>query len=159
MSKETEKREYGFYSKILNKPFDTLAELTEAEDALKRAEEEKKAKADARKAEASKVEEAYKKLNAAKAGYNDSVIAAKKVYLEIVNKAKKEYAEKVAEAEKAVHDADEAYDSALKEFNKAHPEGFHITLRDGDNVTTLSSKSGSFYSDFSDLFDFFFSRF
>ena len=55
--------EYGFYSKKLQKPFDTLEELLKAEEV---AELEARAKAEAaaaKKADATKVEEAFKKVN------------------------------------------------------------------------------------------------
>ena len=37
--------------------------------------------------------------------------------------------------------AEKAYTTALSEFTKNHPEGYHMTLRDGDHVVTLSNNS------------------
>ena len=49
----------------------------------------------------------------------------------------------------ALNKAEADYDAALKEFTNAHPEGFHITLKDSDNVVTLSHSGNAF----SDVFD------
>ena len=41
------------------------------------------------------------------------------------------------EVEKQLKAAQEKYAAALKTFQEAHPEGYHLTLKDGDNTTTL----------------------
>lgn len=158
---ETENKnpEYGFYSKVLNKPFDSLVELREAEAAVRKAEEEKKAAAEAKRAEAAKVEEAYKALNAVKRAYNEGVIEAKKVYVKFVSEAKDKYNEAVEKLDASLQAAQEVYDKALEEFNKAHPEGFHITLKDGDNVSTISYSSSETSSPTTSLIDFLFRNF
>lgn len=157
---------YGYYSKVLKKPFDSIEELREAEDAYY---SELKAKADTaakKKADAAKVEDAFKALN-----------AARKTYKETLSQLTKEYAEQLSDLKKAfefgkkdIHNtlaaAEEAYATALKEFTEAHPEGYHVTLRDGDFETTIShqvSKKTTADSDmdtvnraFTNLFDLFF---
>jgi hypothetical protein len=145
---------YGYYSKLLNKPFDTVEELQKAEDEFKAAEEAKKAKSIEKKTDASKVEDAFKALNAAKKTFNTVVGEAKKEYAKVVADAKSVYANKTAEASKSLEIAEEAYNIALKEFNDKHPEGYHMTLRDGDNVTEISrfSSISDVFGDLNDLY-------
>lgn len=134
---------YGFYSKVLQKPFDTLVELAEAEAKFFEAENAKRKASEAKKADANRVEDAFKKLNAAKRAYNEDVLTAKKTYLAEVGAAKEKLNARLVACEDALFDANKKYDEALKEFTKAHPEGYHVTLRDDDNVVTISSKSDS----------------
>jgi hypothetical protein len=54
---------------------------------------------------------------------------------------------------KKLDEAEKAYDVALKEFIAKHPEGYHMTLKDGDNVITLHSDNKSL--DFSNAFKMF----
>lgn len=148
---------YGFYSKILNKPFDTLSELKEAESSYLKEEEAKKAKSLEKKNDATKVEDAFKVLNAAKREFNETVSKAKKEYTKTVAAAKATYSDAVDKANEVLEDAETKYDEALREFNAKHPEGYHVTLRDGDNVTTISrSTTSSLLKDFNDIFNFMF---
>ena len=73
-----ENYDFGYYSKLLNKAFDSLEELKVAEDEVRKAEEEKQAKALAKKADATKVEDAFKALNAAKREYNEAPMEHRK---------------------------------------------------------------------------------
>lgn len=130
--------EYGYYSKLLNKPFDSIEELRAAEEEVKRIEKEKEEKAKAKKAEATKVEDAFKQLNEAKKLYNAELMEAKKAYTKIVADAKDSLNNAIIEADKKLEIAQENYSAALKEFTDKHPEGYHVTLKDGDNVTTIS---------------------
>ena len=132
---------YGFYSKKLNKPFDTLEELKEAEAAVIKAEEEKKAIAAKRKAEADVVNDAFKALNAAKNDYNKAEAIAQKEYSQEVLAAKEKYLAAVEENRKVLDAAQSDYNKALDDFNKAHPDGFHLTLRDGDYTNDISVTS------------------
>ena len=149
--------DYGYYSKLLNKPFDTIEELKAAEEEVRIAEKEKEEKAKAKKAEASKDEEAFKELNEAKKLYNSEITAAKKAYAKIVADAKDALNKSILEAEKNLECAQTKYSDALKEFTDKHPEGYHVTLKDGDNITTISRTNtcDSFMS-FNKLFDSFF---
>ena len=131
---------YGYYSKLLNKPFDSLAELRDAE-AVYNAEQ--KAKADAaalKKADAQKVEEAFKAMN-----------AARKEYKEKLTQLTKEYAEKLTELKNALElgkkdiqnklaEAEDNYAKALKEFTNKHQQ-YHLTLKDGDVEISGSTKT------------------
>ena len=80
--------------------------------------------------------------------------AARKEYKEDLAQLTKEFTEEMANLKKAfelgkkdIHDklaaAEAAYDKALKEFNTKHPEGYHVTLRDGDFETTISRQSNT----------------
>lgn len=148
---------YGFYSKVLEKPFDTLEELKEAEAEHQRIEDEKAAKALARKNEALAVEDAFKALNAARKEYNEKRIEISKAYSEAVAKAKQIAEEHLTDVRTALSDAEEKYSKALKEFSDKHPDGFHLTVRDGDFVKTISSSGKLDFEDpfkpFMDLFN------
>ena len=134
---------YGFYSRVLQKPFDTLSELMAAEAAYYNEQKAKEDKAAQKKADAQRVEDAFKALN-----------AARKVYKEDLSQLTKEYAEELEELKKAfelgkkdIHDqlakAEDTYQQALKEFTDKYKEGYHLTLKDGDFETTISGSSTS----------------
>ena len=140
MKKVNQTNEYGFYSKKLQKPFDTLEELLKAEEV---AELEARAKAEAaavKKADATKVEEAFKKVNEAKKIMNETIDGASKVYAEEMKAAKDKYVTTVDQAEQAYIAAEKEYKERLSEFSKAHGN-FHMTLKDGDVVSTVSRQS------------------
>ena len=129
---------YGFYSKILQKPFDSLSELMAAEKLYQDEQKAKEEKVSQKKADAKKVEDAFKALN-----------AARKVYKEDLSQLTKEYSEELENLKKAfelgkkdIHDklgeAEDAYAKALKEFTDKYSQ-FHLTLKDGDFETTISS--------------------
>jgi hypothetical protein len=142
MKKVNQTNEYGFYSKKLQKPFDTLEELLKAEEA---AELEARAKAEAaaaKKADANKVEEAFKKVNEAKKIMNETIDVASKTYAEEMKAAKDKYIATVDQAEIAYLTAEKEYKEKLSEFSKAHGN-FHMTLKDGDVVSTVSRQQSS----------------
>lgn len=130
--------EFGYYSKILNKPFDSLDELKEAEEAYKKAEEEKQAKALARKEDASKVEEAFKNLNSIKQSYNEERAKIVSDYYSALQSIKKDYNDKLDNIAQKIDEAEESYNKALRDFNEAHPEGFHLTIKDGNNLVSVT---------------------
>ena len=132
---------YGFYSNVLHKPFERLIDLEQAEEVYFAEQKAKEEKAAQKKAEAQKVEDAFKALN-----------AARKTYKEKLSQLTQEYSDALADLKKAfelgkqdIHNtlvaAEEAFTTAHKEFTAAHPEGYHLTLKDGDFETTLSSKT------------------
>lgn len=142
MKKVNQTNEYGFYSKKLQKPFDTLEELLKAEEV---AELEARAKAEAaaaKKADATKVEEAFKKVNEAKKIMNETIDVASKTYAEEMKTAKDKYIATVDQAEQAYILAEKEYKEKLSEFSKAHGN-FHMTLKDGDVVSTVSRQQSS----------------
>jgi hypothetical protein len=149
--------QYAYYSKVLSKPFDSLDELREAEEVYYEAQRAKELKAVTKKNDAIKVETAFKALNTARKTYKDELTALTVNYSESLKKLKSGF-----ESDKAaVHDklaaAEAAYEAALKEFTEKYPEGYHLTLKDGDFETTISSKtSKSDVAKAVDLFDLLF---
>ena len=147
-----------FYSEVTKKLYDSEKELAAAEQKVVEAEAKKVEAAQAKKADATKVEEAFKANNAAKREYNTKVIAARKMYNETIANAKKAFDEAISDAANLKNAAEESYDKVLKEFIAKHPEGYHLTLKDEDNVVTLSSQTDSFSTimkDYNNLLDFF----
>jgi phage-related protein len=146
-----------FYSEVTKKLYESEEELNTAEKAVE-AEKAKKAEAaKAKKADALKVEDAFKAVNEAKREYNTKVIAARKMYNESVAGAKKAFEEAVSDATNAKNSAEEFYDKVLKEFIAKHPEGYHLTLKDGDNVVTYSSQAdavATVMNDYNKLLDY-----
>ena len=134
---EKETLDYGFYSNVLQKPFERL-------DDLKRAEEvyyaEQKLKADAaaqKKAEAQKVEAAFKALNAARKVYKEEFAQLTKEYSEELENLKKAFELGKKDIHNKLAAAEEAYSTALKEFTDKY-DNYHMTLKDGDFETTIS---------------------
>jgi chromosome segregation ATPase len=134
---------YSYYSKVLKKPFDSIKELKEAEEAYYAELKAKENKAATKKADAQKVEEAFKALNAARREYKENLTALTEKYTKDLRTLKSAF----ESDKKAVHDMlakyEEAYSTALKAFTEKYPEGYHLTLKDGDFETTISSTSTS----------------
>jgi hypothetical protein len=142
MKKVNQTNEYGFYSKKLQKPFDTLEELLVAEETAELEARKKAEAAAAKKADATKVEEAFKKVNEAKKIMNETIDEASKAYAEEMKTAKDKYIATVDQAEQAYLAAEKEYKERLSEFSKAHGN-FHMTLKDGDVVSTVSRQQSS----------------
>lgn len=138
-----------YYSEKLNKLYDTEKDLQTAEQELAEAEAKKAEAAKEKKAEAKVVEDAFKARNAARRKYNEKVISLRKEYHDAVVAAKANFEEGIAEAAKAKDDSENAYNEALKDFTNKHPEGYHMTLKDGDNVITLSRARDKDFEDIS----------
>jgi seryl-tRNA synthetase len=149
-----------YYSEILNKNFDSVEDLEKAEEEHK-AEQAKKEEAKALvKKESSEVEDAFKVRNAARKDYNVKLVEARKAYNEALRKAKDEFEASLKDSTEALEKAEADYDTRLKAFQKAHPEGYHITLKDGDNVVTYTSNLGEYQirsidKEFDDMLDLF----
>jgi len=131
-----------FYSETLDTMFDAIDDLQEAEKRAAEKEAAKKKASDAKKAEAKVVEDAFKSFNAAKRTYNETVLELKKKFNADLTALKKAHELDMQKASKIKEDAELAYQTALNEFIKKHPEGYHMTLKDGDHVVTLSSNVG-----------------
>jgi chromosome segregation ATPase len=151
-------RDYGYYSRVLNKPFDSIEELREAE-ATHRAEiTAKEAKAAAKKADAQKVEDAFKAMNAARKEYKEDLTQLTAEYSEQLTKLKNAFELGKKDIHAKLAAAEENYSKALKEFTDKHPEGYHVTLRDGDFETTISrSTTKSQDTNLRSIFDLMFS--
>lgn len=133
--------DYSYYSKVLKEPFNTVAELKKAEEAYYAKLKAKEDKAAQKKADAVKVEEAFKALNAARKDYKEDIAALTHEYSENLAALKKSFEGAKAAIEKALADKEEQYAVALKAFTEKYPEGYHLTLKDGDFETTISSTS------------------
>lgn len=147
-----------FYSEVTKKLYESEEELNTAEKAVADENAKKAEAAKTKKADALKVEEAFKANNNAKREYNAKVLAARKMYNEAVAAAKKAFDEAVTDACNTKDNAEKHYDKMLKEFTDKHPEGYHLTLKDGDNVVTISSQStvfnDSFNKEYNNLIDY-----
>lgn len=131
MSKN-EQPKYKVYSVVLNTLFDSVEELTAAEEEARKAEEAKKSLSEQRKTDAEKVKEAYLACRASKKAYNKNLIELRKEYNDAVQLAKSRYNEKVETLATTVNKAAEDYNNLLAEFNKKYPGGFHLTLKETD---------------------------
>ena len=138
-SGEKETLDYGFYSNVLQKPFERLDDLKKAEYVYYEEQKAKADKATQKKADAKKVEDAFKALNAARKEYKEKLTQLTKEYAEALENLKKAF----ELGKKDIHDtlaaAEENYDKALKEFTAKY-ENYHMTLKDGDFETTISNK-------------------
>ena len=162
--KETQTQNtYAFYSKVLNKVFDTVEDLQAAEAAHSA---ELKAKEDAaatKKADAQKVEVAFKALNLERKMYKENMVRLTERYNEEVKKLKEDFATSKKDIEQVLADAEKNYAAALKEFTNKY-ETYHLSLKDGDFETTISSQNSTSNKaevdlfNLSDLFNLFFKK-
>ena len=149
-----------YYSETLDKVFETEKELKDAEKADA---EEKAKKEEAKlvvKKESSEVEDAFKARNAARRAYNEKLVEARKTYNEALRKTKDEFEADLKESTEALEKAEADYDTKLKAFQKAHPEGYRLSLKDGDNVVTYTSNPVEYQikdisKEFDDMLDLF----
>lgn len=132
---------YAYYSKVLKEAFDTLEELTEAEEAHYAKLAAKEAKVVEKRADAAKVEEAFKALNTARKAYKENLTNLHKMYRENLKLLKTALEEDTAAESAALAEAEKTYADALKAFADKYPEGYHITLKDGDFETTISHET------------------
>lgn len=136
---EKETINYGFYSKILQKPFDTLSELMAAEKLYQDEQKAKEEKVFQKKADAQKVENAFKALNAARKVYKEELTQLTKEYAEALENLKNAFELGKKDIRDTLAEAEDAYEAALKEFTDKY-ENYHMTLKDGDFETTISNK-------------------
>ena len=129
-----------YYSELTKKLYETEEAAKEAERELEATKAKNAELAKAKKQEASKVEDAFKARNAARREYNTKLVEARKIYNDAIIAAKKAFNETLTTATDAKDKAEEAYNTALKEFTAKY-ESYHMTLKDGDNVVTISNAS------------------
>lgn len=147
-----------YFSEILNKNFDTEAECVKAEKEHEEAES-KKAEAKALvKKDSDEVNKAFTIRNEARRSYNDKVKEAYKIYKEKVLAARKEYEESIEEVRKAKDKAELEFDKKYREFDKNHPEGYRLILKDGDDILTVNQEK-KYSTDVFEAFDRFFESF
>lgn len=139
-----------YYSEKLDKLFDDETSLVAAEKELEEKEAEKALKAKEKKSEASKIETLFAAKNAAVKEYSEELTKLRNEYNTAVREARKDFESKVAEISAKKDEAVKAYNEALDAFIKKHPEGYHMTLRDGNNVSTLysSGKNADFFNEY-----------
>ena len=159
VNKETNKQTYAYYSRVLNKPFDSLLELTQAEDAYYAKLKAKEDQTAQKKADAQKVEDAFKALNTARKTYKDKLLAITEQYSKDLKDLMTAFENDKKEVQSYLAAAEKTYSEALKAFTDKYPEGYHLTLKDGDFETTISSSTTTAEKPytFSDLFDMIFS--
>jgi chromosome segregation ATPase len=158
---------YMYYSKVLNAPFESLDALRAAEDEHYAKLKAKEDKAAEKKADAALVEEAFKNLNAARKTYKEDINELTKVYSQGLVDLKEKFENSRKAIKETLAKAEDNYSKALKAFIDKYPEGYHLTLKDGDFETTISGQSsGSNKATVKtgsakpvDLFDLFFSWF
>ena len=133
-------KDYAFYSRVLGMVFESLDDLKRAEakhfDELKAKED----KAATRKADAAKVEAAFKAMNAARKTYKENLAQLTTEYTQAMANTKKAFEAGKADIQSMLAAAEEAYAKELKNFTDKHDQ-YHLTLKDGDFETTISSKS------------------
>ena len=88
---EKEANNYGYYSKLLKKPFDTLEELKAAEEEYNKANAEKIKLAEEKKAAAKEIEEAYKKAMDTRKLASQMIQEADAEYMKLRNDFIKKY--------------------------------------------------------------------
>ena len=152
---------FGYYSRVLEQPFDTLAELKRAEEAYYAKLKAKEDAAAKKKADAAKVEDAFKALNAARKAYKDDLTQLTKEYAESLENLKKAFELGKKDISNKLATAEEAYQAALKEFTDKY-DSYHVSLKDGDFETTISrqtsgdNKVSADFSKLADIFDLMF---
>lgn len=156
VTNEKETINYGFYSRVLQKPFDSLSELKAAEEVYY---SEQKAKADKtaqKKADAQKVEDAFKALNIARKSYKEDLTQLTTEYANSLEHLKKAYELGKKDIRDKLAAAEDAFDTELKKFSDTYGQ-YHFTLKGDDFETTISGsttkaekpadKTSDFYSD------------
>ncbi len=98
MKNKNTKHEFAYYSRTLQEPFDTVEELLEAEEAYYAKLKAKEDKAAAKKADASKVETAFKELNQARKEYKETMAKIAETYRKNLTELKAAFEEEQAAA-------------------------------------------------------------
>ena len=164
IEKEDVRQAYSYYSRVLEKPFDSLEELTKAEDAYYAEKKAKEDKAAQKKNDALIVEGAFKALNAARKEYKEKLTQLTAEYSEELSNLKKAYELGQKDITLRLTTAEETFDKAVKDFTAKYESGYHLTLKDGDFETTISGsktndtmKTGFDTERFMDIFNTLFS--
>ena len=82
---------YGYYSRVLNKPFDTLDALKKAEEEFKRQNDEKVKAQEEKKARAKEIEDAYLNYQKVKEEAYTQIAEAEKKWIELKDKFVEDY--------------------------------------------------------------------
>lgn len=73
--------------------------------------------------------------------------------------AREKYEESIKGAKEAKRKAELEFDNAYREFDKKHPEGYRLVLKDGDDVLTVEQDKNYDYNDFFEDMDKVFNSF
>lgn len=154
---------YAYYSKVLNKPFDTVEELKEAEETyFAKIEAEKVAKDSVAKElenDKATLAKAFNERNQAHADYNENMLKLVKLYHEDLTKLKESFESDKARIQTSLENADSKYSIIVKDFMTKHPGGFSIETVDGETKVMLNKKAKQSPSEtitrFSNLYKFF----
>lgn len=138
---EKEALGYGFYSNVLKKPFERLDDLKKAEEVYFAEQKAKENKVIQKKADAQKVEEAFKALNQARKTFKEELTQLTTEYSEALTELKKAFELGKKDIHNTLAEAENAYTIALRIFTEKYPEGYHLTLKDGDFETTISGSN------------------
>lgn len=133
--------DYGFYSNVLKKPFERLEDLKQAEAVYYEEQKAKEDKAAQKKADAQKVEDTFKALNAARKEYKENLLQLTQEYSEELENLKKAFELGKKDIHNKLAAAEDNHEKALKEFTAKYPEGYHLTLKDGDFEKTISGST------------------
>ena len=159
---EVEIQSYGFYSRVLDKVFDTVESLKDAEAAYVAEQKAKEDKAAQKKAEAKKVEDAFKALNLERKMYKENILRLTERYSEDLKKLRESFDADKKAIEEVLADAEANYAKELKAFTDKY-DSYHLSLKDGDFETTISSQSSKNFKSVNNvepnllnLFDFLF---
>lgn len=149
--------EFGYYSKLLKEPFDSIDELRAAEEAYRAKQKAKVNAAAQKKADAQKVDDAFKALNAARKIYKENLTQLTKEYAESLDNLKKAFELGKKDIQSKLAEAEEAYQTALKEFTEKY-DSYHLSLKDGDFETTIEKQTSENtpIKNTVDIFDLFF---
>jgi uncharacterized protein YihD (DUF1040 family) len=131
---------YAYYSRVLNKPFDSIAELQEAENAYYAEQRAKEAAANSKTADAKKVEEAFKALNAARKEYREKLEQLTDEYSEALANLKKAFEAGRVDLQAKLTAAEDTYAKALKDFTAKYSE-YDLTMEDGDTKAVISGQT------------------
>lgn len=131
---------YSYYSKVLNKVFDDVDSLMEAEAAYAAEQRAKEDKAAQKKAEAKRVEDAFKALNLERKMYKENILRLTERYSEDLKKLRASFDDDKKAIEEVLADAEANYAKELKAFTDKY-DSYHLSLKDGDFETTISSQS------------------
>jgi hypothetical protein len=93
------------------------------------------------------VEDAFKALNAARKTYKEELTTLTQNYSDELAVLKKAFELGKADIHDKLAKAEVEYSDALKAFTEKYPEGYHLTLKDGDFETTISSTSTTSHAD------------
>lgn len=120
--KNGEETLYSYYSKLLNKPFDTIEELKSAEKEFKEEQARKEAARLAKKNAALIVNNAIDAYEEGKAKCDEAI-----------KKAYNEYKEKISQAEKELSVLEKDANEKLNNWLEEHQgQGFHYTYKSKD---------------------------